>query len=77
MTTCLRCGRGLRAPSSVARGYGSSCWKVVGRAACSLLESSNKAAHKAAALLLDGGVRRTRMAGVYLVPSSCATIGWR
>jgi hypothetical protein len=29
--TCLRCHRPLRSPESIARGYGSSCYRLVDR----------------------------------------------
>lgn len=60
---CQRCGRRLRSERSVAAGRGPRCQAKI-RAAIAVLEASrNKAAHKAAELIEDGGLVRLRTHG--------------
>ncbi len=68
---CLRasCRRILRAPASVAWGYGPRCWSRVEKAALVLERSGSAPAGKAATLLREATPVPTPLPGVYQIPS--------
>lgn len=54
---CRKCGRSLKSPDAV---YGPRCWSRLRGPVAALQRSGNRAAGKAAQLLLDGGLVRQR-----------------
>lgn len=69
---CLRCGRHLRAASSIAAGYGRYCSAKIRAAehAAALADFTEKQIDKARELIADGGIVPTIRAGVYRAVSS-------
>lgn len=64
---CLRCGRPLRAASSIAASYGRTCWARIRAAilARALRDFTAAQVEKARELIADGGLVRTGRAGVW------------
>jgi Family of unknown function (DUF6011) len=68
---CLRCGRKLTAPASIASGYGSGCRARIRRAVPELPPGVSAAQRdQAAELIADGGVVPTSRPGVYSTVST-------
>lgn len=55
-THCLRCGRLLRSPSSVARGYGPTCARRIRRAAADLADYKPAQVAAARELIADAAI---------------------
>jgi len=72
---CLRCGRPLRAASSVAAGYGRWCRARIRAAQLAEILKGFTAAQveKARELIADGGLVPTRHPGVFSAVSSNGT----
>jgi hypothetical protein len=66
-TRCLRCGRHLRAASSIEAGYGRTCRAKIRAAAqaAALVDFTPAQVAKAAELIADGGLVPTNRVGVY------------
>lgn len=69
---CLRCGRALRSPASIARGYGRHCQAKVREAAKAEVVAQYKPATvaKAEELIEQGGIVPLRARRVFLVVAS-------
>jgi len=69
---CLRCGRTLRAASSVARGYGRGCRAIIRAAAIAAAVKgfAQRQVDAALELISDGGLVATSRPGVFRAVSS-------